>query len=83
MPNMFRMTRTELVAHLAAIGNRIQRTQGPIPISRIADYITQCANEFNLNNEEQQMFLKFIANGNTDYTELLKTLPKEENDGNV
>jgi hypothetical protein len=71
-PSGISMTKIELIAHLAAVGNRIQGKEGPLSIQRIANYITECADEFNLSNEEQQLFLKFIASGSTDYKELLK-----------
>jgi hypothetical protein len=68
-------TREELVAHLAAAGNRIRRKEGSsLGVQRIANYITECATEFNLSNEEQQTFLKMIANGSGDYKELLRSV---------
>lgn len=71
-------TREELIAHLAAIGNRINKAEGAVTIQRISKYITECADEFNLTNEEQQMFLRCIVNGSTDHKELLKLFPKED-----
>jgi hypothetical protein len=71
--------RKELVAKLAAIGNRLAKHHSrkgeegsPITVQRIASYITECDREFDLTNDEQMLFLKFIVSGIESAEELLK-----------
>lgn len=71
--------RRELIAKLAAVANRIaahnQRAgeEGVnVTVNRVASFVTECGKEFELTNEEQMLFLKFIVCGDTNAEELLK-----------
>jgi hypothetical protein len=70
--------RKELVAHLAAIANRLANNEmkggGAVQPSvyRISSYITECGKEFDLTNAEQLLFLKFIVAGKESAEELLR-----------
>lgn len=69
--------RRELVARLASIVNRLQasRREGEhiiTSVTSIAAFITECGREFDLSNDEQMLFLKFVACGDQTYEQLLK-----------
>lgn len=60
-------TRRELLARLAAIGNRVSAVDSSLAsVKHIAQYVTECGVEFHLSNDEQVLFLKFIVSGIAD-----------------
>lgn len=74
----FTVDRKVLVAKLAAMGNRLARYNRradeamPLTVGRVAHYITECAKEFDLSNDEQMLMLRYIACERLTYTELLE-----------
>lgn len=70
--------RRELIAKLAAIVNRMthnsKEDEAVQPtVHRISAFITECGKEFDLSNEEQLLFLKFVVLENQSAEELLAT----------
>lgn len=58
------MSRVELIARLAAVGNRMgEADRSVVSVKHIAQYITECGTEFHLSNDEQVLFLRYIACG--------------------
>lgn len=83
--NGFSLERKTLIAHLAAIGNRIAKhnrragdTHTPMTISRISDFITECAREFDFSNDEQMLMLKFVVSECTTVKELFKHIGEDD-----
>lgn len=72
------LTRLQLIAKLAAIVNRqVAATAGDevhhkVSVKRISNFVTECALEFDLSNDEQLLFLKFIVSEKTSAAELIK-----------
>lgn len=67
------LNRKELIAKLAAIGNRWMKTDPtPVTVQRISQYVTECGTEFHLTNEEQVLFLKHVVSGAKSAEELMR-----------
>ena len=69
--------RRELIAKLAAVANRMQNSRRADEalqpsVHRISAYITECGKEFDLSNDEQLLFLKYIVCGFETADQLLK-----------
>lgn len=70
--------RRVFIAHLAAIVNRMSKHRRenesiPLTVQSISAFVTECAREFDLNNDEQMLLLRFVVNSGGDFKALLES----------